>query len=128
MSKIFNLLPVGEENAISLKQLSAQTGLPERALRAQIVAELEDGSPCLSSCKPHGGYYRPSEGEKGLREMQRFYYQERSRASSTFRKLKAIRRTLSQCAGQIGLEPLEDDTEDTQDTEQEDTQCVMRKS
>ena len=50
MSKIFNLLPVGEENAVSLKTLSAQTGLPERALRAQIVAELEDGSPCLSSC------------------------------------------------------------------------------
>lgn len=66
MSKIFNLLPVGEEHAISLKALSAQTGLPERALRSQIVAELEDGSPCLSSCKPHGGYYRPSEGRKGL--------------------------------------------------------------
>ena len=42
MSKIFNLLPVGEEHAISLKALSAQTGLPERALRSQIVAELED--------------------------------------------------------------------------------------
>lgn len=110
MSKIFNLLPVGEEHAISLKALSAQTGLPERALRSQIVAELEDGSPCLSSCKPHGGYYRPDAGEKGLKEMQRFYQQERSRASSTFRKLKAIRRTLTQCAGQIELEPLEDDT------------------
>ena len=72
MSKIFNLLPVGEENAVSLKALSAQTGLPERALRSQIVAELEDGSPCLSSCKPHGGYYRPAAGEKGLKEMQRF--------------------------------------------------------
>lgn len=125
MSKIFNLLPVGEENAISLKQLSAQTGLPERALRAQIVAELEDGSPCLSSCKRHGGYYRPDAGEKGLKEMQRFYYQERSRASSTFRKLKAIRRTLSQCAGQIELEPLEDDTEDTREAEQEDTHNVL---
>lgn len=79
MSKIFNLLPVGEENAVSLKALSAQTGLPERALRSQIVAELEDGSPCLSSCKPHGGYYRPDTGEKGLKEMQRFYQQERSK-------------------------------------------------
>lgn len=126
MSKIFNLLPVGEEHAISLKALSAQTGLPERALRSQIVAELEDGSPCLSSCTPHGGYYRPSAGEKGLKEMQRFYQQERSRASSTFRKLKAIRRTLTQCAGQIELEPLEDDNpEDTEKDEQEDTYNVF---
>lgn len=84
-------------------------------------------SPCLSSCKPHGGYYRPDAGEKGLKEMQRFYQQERSRASSTFRKLKAIRRTLTQCAGQIELEPLEDDTpEDTEKDEQEDTRDTER--
>lgn len=120
MTNIYDILPVGEENAISLKALSAKTGISERALRTKIVEEIEAGSPCLSSCRRHGGYYRPSSGEKGLQEIQRYFYQERSRARSTWRKLTAIRRMLSQCDGQTELEPLAEIEEHTQEDKTDD--------
>lgn len=101
---VFEHLPQGAENAISLRDLSAKLGIPERNLRAQIVKELEAGYPCLSSCSCHGGYFRPSEGEKGRAEMERFYNQERHRAKSTFRKLRSVKKALAQCYGQINID------------------------
>lgn len=97
---VFERLPQGMENAIPLRELSTQLGIPERHLRAQIVRELEAGYPCLSSCSRHGGYFRPSDGEKGRAEMERFYRQERRRAKSTFRKLRGVKKALTQCYGQ----------------------------
>lgn len=47
--KIFDILPVGEENAISAKALSAKLGLSVRECRARISKELQEGSFCLSS-------------------------------------------------------------------------------
>lgn len=100
---IFEHLPQGAENAVSLRELSARLGIPERHLRAQIVRELEAGYPCLSSCSRHGGYFRPSDGEKGRAEMERFYRQERRRAKSTLRKLRSVKKALAQCYGQTEL-------------------------
>lgn len=62
--KIFDILPVGEENAISAKALSAKLGLSVRECRARISKELQEGSFCLSSTHRPGGYFRPSPGEK----------------------------------------------------------------
>ena len=42
--KIFDILPVGEENAISAKALSAKLGLSVRECRARISKELQEGS------------------------------------------------------------------------------------
>ena len=39
--KIFDILPVGEENAISAKALSAKLGLSVRECRARISKELQ---------------------------------------------------------------------------------------
>lgn len=41
--KIFDILPVGEENAISAKALSAKLGLSVRECRARISKELQEG-------------------------------------------------------------------------------------
>ena len=70
--KIFDILPIGEENAIPAKQLAAQLGLSERECRARVSKELQEGAFCLSSMHRPGGYFRPSEGEKGRNELIRF--------------------------------------------------------
>ena len=80
--KIFDILPVGEENAISAKALSAKLGLSVRECRARISKELQEGSFCLSSTHRPGGYFRPSPGEKGRQE------------------LKTVRTALEECEGQ----------------------------
>lgn len=90
--KIFDILPVGEENAISAKALSAKLGLSVRECRARISKELQEGSFCLSST------HRP--GEKGRQELLRFYRRELSRSRSSARKLKTVRTALEECEGQ----------------------------
>lgn len=90
--KIFDILPVGEENAISAKALSAKLGLSVRECRARISKELQEGSFCLSSTHRPGGYFRPSPGEKGRQEL--------SRSRSSARKLKTVRTALEECEGQ----------------------------
>lgn len=98
--KIFDILPVGEENAISAKALSAKLGLSVRECRARISKELQEGSFCLSSTHRPGGYFRPSPGEKGRQELLRFYRRELSRSRSSARKLKTVRTALEECEGQ----------------------------
>lgn len=108
--KIFDILPVGEENAISAKALSAKLGLSVRECRARISKELQEGSFCLSSTHRPGGYFRPSTGEKGRQELLRFYRRELSRSRSSARKLKTVRTALEECEGQetaFDIEPLE---------------------
>ena len=53
---IYDLLPVGAENAVSRRQLSAMTGLPDRRLRRQIAEERRSGLLILSSSESNGGY------------------------------------------------------------------------
>ena len=98
--KIFDILPVGDENAISAKALSAKLGLSVRECRARISKELQEGSFCLSSTHRPGGYFRPSPGEKGRQELLRFYRRELSRSRSSARKLKTVRTALEECEGQ----------------------------
>ena len=50
-----------------------------------------------------GGYFRPSEGEKGRKELIRFYRRELARSRSSVRKLAAIRSALSQLEGQTDI-------------------------
>lgn len=110
--KIFDILPIGEENAISAKDLAARLGLSEREVRARVSKELQEGAFCLSSMHRSGGYFRPSEGEKGRKELTRFYCRELARSRSSVRKLAAIRNALSQLDGQIDIfELVEEDAQ-----------------
>ena len=105
MVKICDILPQGEENAISGAEIEKRLGISGRERRAETARELNEGLLVLSSSRHPGGFFRPSDGEKGREEIQRFYYQEHSRAMATMKKLKVIRRVLGQCEEQITLEP-----------------------
>jgi len=107
MMKIFDILPIGEENAIPAKQLAAQLGLSERECRARVSKELQEGAFCLSSMHRPGGYFRPSEGEKGRNELIRFYCRElaRSRSSPANMKLYMAQIFCNHAAGLYQLLP-----------------------
>lgn len=62
---IYDLLPVGAEYAISRRQLSQITGLPDRRLRRQIAEERRAGLLILSSTtEVGGGYFRPADTQE----------------------------------------------------------------
>lgn len=62
---IYDLLPVGAEYAISRRQLSQITGLPDRRLRRQIAEERRAGLLILSStAEVGGGYFRPADKQE----------------------------------------------------------------
>lgn len=60
-SCIYDLLPVGSENAISRRQLMQITGLEDRKLRRKIEKERKAGLLILSNTSEgSGGYYKPA--------------------------------------------------------------------
>lgn len=64
-SCIYDLLPVGSENAISRRQLMQMTGLEDRKLRRRIEKERRMGALILSSSADMGGgYFRPANAEE----------------------------------------------------------------
>lgn len=64
-TSIFDLLPVGAEYAISRRQLSQITGLPDRRLRRKIAEERKAGLLILSStAEVGGGYFRPADTQE----------------------------------------------------------------
>lgn len=88
MHPILNEIPMGRENAISRAALAAKLGIPDRAMRKQIEAARADGHIILNS--RDGGYYRTD----NMSEINRYYKQEKHRAKSIFRSLKAVRSVL----------------------------------
>ena len=75
-TSIFDLLPVGAENAVSRRELSALTGIEDRQLRRQIAKERRAGVLILSSSESNGGYYRAASRE----ELQRYVRSMQSRS------------------------------------------------
>lgn len=68
MQTIFDLLPQGEQNAISSKSLAEIVGAPSvRELQSRVAVERENGALILSTCRGGGGYFRPSPGNEGIR-------------------------------------------------------------
>ena len=66
--KIFDILPQGEENAIPGSEIDHLLGITPRERRAQASRELAQGLMTLYTSEPPGGYFRPSDGEKGRAE------------------------------------------------------------
>lgn len=103
---IFTILPFGEDNAISSKALAQMVGATSvRDLQHRVAIEREAGALILSTCK--GGYYKPSAGEQGQREIARFIQTLRARALNTLRAIKAARKALEGVEGQLNLDDLE---------------------
>lgn len=105
---IESLLLQGEENAISSSDLVNLTGVKSvRELQLIIAQEREAGALILSSCRGGGGYFLPSDGEVGKREIAAFVATLRARALNTLRALKTAREALESLEGQVALDDLE---------------------
>lgn len=81
---ISEYLHVGAENALSMKELKARTGLPAREVRRFIQLERLGGVPVV--VRPQGGYYL-AESE---RDVTRFLRSMRHRAREILRVAAAM--------------------------------------
>ncbi len=91
MKRIFELLPEGQENAVSRKDLIAITGMNDRELRKMIASERRDGALILSSTdSEHSGYYRPASAD----ELRRFVASMTRRGKATFAAVTEARKAL----------------------------------
>lgn len=94
-TQIFDLLPTGEQNAVSRRELMAITGLTDRQLRKQIATERRAGALILSSPdRYNGGYFRHEVGNAA--ELRRFINFMSSHGRATFVVLKAARAALAE--------------------------------
>lgn len=104
--RIFDLLPVGEENALPARDLANLTGISPRRLRRMVDNERERGVPILASdC----GYFRPADGPAGVAEVRRFLRRQDSRMASNRRVVAPLQRLLKTLErgpipGQISIE------------------------
>ena len=87
---IYDLLPVGAEYAISRRQLSVITGIPDRQLRRQIAQERRAGVLILSSIESNGGYYRAASRE----ELQRYVRSMQSRSKEILTVIRTAEEAL----------------------------------
>lgn len=101
---IAELLPQGEENAITTADLLRLVGVASaRDLQRRVEAERLHGALILSTGR--GGYFMPSEGEKGQHELSAYVHTTRARALNTLRMLKPATRAMrfTRQAGQPSL-------------------------
>ena len=77
---IIDYIPVGEENAISQKELSVILNCSKREARAMIYeARCKGAVICSSPDSSNGGYYLPKDNQ----EIERFIMFQKHRISST---------------------------------------------
>lgn len=79
--RIYDILPVGEENAIPGEEIGRRLGITRRERRAMAAQELA-----------------------------RFYHREQARGLASLRKLAAVGAALAQCGDQTTLDPPGDGT------------------
>lgn len=89
---IYDLLPVGAEYAISRRQLSQITGLPDRRLRRQIAEERRAGLFILSStAEVGGGYFRPADTQ----ELRRWVAMMTAHINATLAVIRAAQEAIA---------------------------------
>lgn len=95
---VFELLSVGSEQGVTLRQLVALTGLDERSVRLQIQRERKAGKLILSNCKD--GYYLPEHPE----DVQRFVRSMSRRAAEISAIARTAEAALADFTGQTQIE------------------------
>lgn len=95
---IYDLLPTGAENAVSRRQLSAMTGIPDRQLRRQIAEERRAGALILSSSETNGGYYRAA----SRAELLRYVRSMQSRSREILTVIRTAEEALAAAEGNNG--------------------------
>lgn len=94
--RIYDLLPVGAEYAISRRQLIQITGLPDRRLRRQIAKERRAGLLILSStAEVGGGYFRPADTQ----ELRRWVAMMTAHTNATLAVIRAAQEALAAAEG-----------------------------
>lgn len=96
--QIFELLHVGAENALTLRELVQLTGEDERSIRRRIQAERKAGKLILSDCL-HGYFLPVSE-----QEARRFIRSMSGRAAEIAAVSRAAEAALADITGQECLE------------------------
>ena len=92
--QIFELLHVGAENALTLRELVQLTGEDERSIRRRIQAERKAGKLILSDCLH--GYFLPENSS----DVQRFARSMSRRAAEIASIARAAEVALADMAGQ----------------------------
>ena len=93
--KLIDMIPVGENKAISKADLMVITGLSDRALRKQVNQERRMGHQILTNCDS-GGYYRPEHSC----DTEKFIHSMRRRAAETAAVADALEAALDEESGQ----------------------------
>lgn len=96
---IENMIPYGQENAVTRDELCAMTGLSDRKLR-ELIAEARR-NVCIINLQDGRGYFRPLETEKEL--VKRYFEQERARAKTTLWAIRGAKNELRKIEGQTAL-------------------------
>lgn len=100
---IQSILPYGEENAISTNDLLRITGIRDsRALKSIISEERKKGACILS--KTSGGYFLPSDGEKGKQERLKYVATIKAKSLHTMEAAKPAINELQILEGQQSFE------------------------
>ncbi len=98
------LLPCGAENAMPTAELVKACGFSSaRELQKQIETERLHGALILSRSGNAGGYFLPSEGAAGQREIAEYVGTLRARALNTLRTLKTASEALNTVDGQEAI-------------------------
>ena len=99
------LLPQGEANAIPTADLVRLAGYRSaRDLQKEIERERRHGALILSRSGGRGGYFVPSSGETGRREITAYMQTLRARAINTLCTIKSARAALAVIDGQTRME------------------------
>ena len=93
---ISNYLRHGEQNAVSMDDLSRLLGLSPRACRKAVEAERLTGTLILSSER---GYFLPGTGSAGRSEIVRFQRRTAARVRTGQAILRSSRRVLKKWEG-----------------------------
>ena len=103
--RVAPLLGHGVENARTAPELVQALGLHDRRqLRLLIERERSEGALILSTVKGRGGYFLPSPDPfKAREEIAAFIRTVHSRALNSQRALRAARRALRECTGQLAI-------------------------
>ena len=88
---IERFIPEGKENAVSREVLATRLGLPDRTVR-KLIEEARDRGELICNDGDGEGYYRSYD----IGQIERQYRVDRSRAMSVMKRLKTMRRMLSE--------------------------------
>ena len=90
---VYNNIPDGIENALTLHELSRVTGIEERSLKKRVQELRKAGYPIVSSSQ--GGYYIPREGNlNDIQGAERFCRMQSSQAVERFQSVKPVKKWL----------------------------------